>query len=66
LETSTKENEEMLETIKKLRKELKNIRNAGADNKQELNQLQKSNEILQKKYDDLTAEFSAYKVIISF
>lgn len=58
----TKENEESLETAKKLRKELKNIRNQGADDKIELNQLQKSKQVLQKIYDDLKAEFDAYKV----
>jgi uncharacterized coiled-coil DUF342 family protein len=62
----TKENEESLETVKKLRKELKNIRNQGTEDKLELNQIQKSNQVLQKTYDDLKSEFDAYKVKMIF
>lgn len=62
LDSLIKENEDSLETVKKLRKELKSIRNKGADDKIELNQLQKDKQVLQKTYDDLKAEFDAYKV----
>jgi chromosome segregation ATPase len=61
LEALIKENEEQSDTIKKLKKKLKTIRNTGADQKTELNQLQKSKDILQKNYDDLAADFAAYK-----
>jgi len=61
LEAATGDEEKNLDIIKKLRSELKNIRNEGVDHKTELSQLQKSKHILQKNYDDLAAEFSTYK-----
>ncbi|KAI6232550.1 GRIP domain protein [Aphelenchoides besseyi] len=56
-----KETDDMRETIKRQKKELNAIRNEDNDQKNELNRFVKSNEQIQRKYDELFAEFTAYK-----
>jgi chromosome segregation ATPase len=62
LEAALQEVDQMRETIKKQKKELNSIRNEGADNKTGLKAAEKANELLEKRYNDLAAQFSAYKV----